>query len=239
MVAPIRKGDGTGLAATGFAEVRKGDGTKFTSAIPDSAISQYDATQIAASDGDSVSTWADEQNTGDLSAVGAPTYRSSGINGNASVEFDGVDDEMTASIGTYTQPITYAIVYEMFNLGTNDNILDRQSGSLQYRIDDSDDYNHYDGTAGLTGGSPSTSPEIGLLFWDGSNSEQYVNGSQVPLTDNGVGSTDLVDLQVGNNAFNQYFNGYVGEIVVYNDRLTSSERSDEESRLSDKWGITI
>jgi hypothetical protein len=42
-MVPIRKGDGTGLLANGFAEVRKGDGTVLSSgAIPDSVVSRPD-----------------------------------------------------------------------------------------------------------------------------------------------------------------------------------------------------
>jgi hypothetical protein len=42
-MVPIRKGDGTGLLANGFAEVRKGDGTVLSSgAIPDSVVSRAD-----------------------------------------------------------------------------------------------------------------------------------------------------------------------------------------------------
>ena len=37
-MVPIRKGDGTGLAAKGYSQVRKGDGTVLWNAIPDSGV---------------------------------------------------------------------------------------------------------------------------------------------------------------------------------------------------------
>ncbi len=41
-MAPIRKGDGTGLDAKGYSQVRKGDGTVLWNAIPDSDVYLHD-----------------------------------------------------------------------------------------------------------------------------------------------------------------------------------------------------
>ena len=41
-MVPIRKGDGTGLAAAGYSQVRKGDGTVLWNAIPDSVVEDFE-----------------------------------------------------------------------------------------------------------------------------------------------------------------------------------------------------
>ena len=41
-MVPIRKGDGTGLAAKGYSQVRKGDGTVLWNAIADTVVSRPD-----------------------------------------------------------------------------------------------------------------------------------------------------------------------------------------------------
>jgi len=244
-MAPINLPDGTEVSevilpdGAAASEVIAPDGSTVFSAIPDSAVAQYDATKISATDGDALSSWADQINGNDLSAVNAPTYRASAINGNPAAEFDGADDEMTAAIGTFSQPVTYGIVYSFTSSSGTQNILDRQSGSLQYRADFANSrFDHFDGSNGFKGGTPTTNNEIGFLIWDGPNTQQFINGSEVSLSTQSS-STDLTDLQVGNNAFDEFFSGYAGEIVVYNDALSASERSSEETRLSDKWGIGV
>jgi len=207
--------------------------------IPDSAVAQYDATAISATDGNPLSSWSDQISGNDLSAVNAPTFRNSAINGNPAVEFDGSDDEMTAAIGRFSQPITYGLVYRLKSTSSTNNIVTRQSGSLQYRPTANNDFNHFDGNTGFIGGTPTTNNEIGFLIWDASNTEQYVNGSQISLSSGSTSPTDLVDLRVGTSAFDEFLDGFIGEIIIYDDRLTNSERTEEENRLSNKFGIPV
>jgi len=60
-MAPIRRGDGTGLNAQGFSEIRKGDGTVLWSAIPDSDVYLND-------------DWDDNQLTSNREGSGTTTY---------------------------------------------------------------------------------------------------------------------------------------------------------------------
>ena len=76
-MVPIRKGDGTGLAAKGYSQVRKGDGTVLWNAIPDVGDLQQrsDARALSLSDGETVDPFSDQtENENDLAAVGNPTF---------------------------------------------------------------------------------------------------------------------------------------------------------------------
>ena len=53
-MVPIRKGDGTGLAAKGYSQVRKGDGTVLWNAIPDSVVTRPDDDDSTSVSGDGI-----------------------------------------------------------------------------------------------------------------------------------------------------------------------------------------
>ena len=210
--------------------------------IPDSAIYQWDATELSLSDGDSVSSWTDE--IGELELTGAATYRDDGINGVAAVEFDGTDDTLDSAIDSETQP--YEIILVAFTnetsstdgagfLGWDSNdgfvVGGRGSGGIDALRSDGDDE--------LQGDATDTDAHIWSAQFDGSESTIRRDGSDANTGSAGTGPIEnsfaLGSIDDGTN----YLNGRIGEVLIYDSVLSASERGDEEDRLAEKWGITI
>jgi hypothetical protein len=80
---PIWKGDGTGLAPKGFAEVRKGDGTVLweSVSIPPNGVAYYDFA------GDATDSWSNN----DATVNGATYLSSGGPQNDGAYSFDGND----------------------------------------------------------------------------------------------------------------------------------------------------
>jgi len=210
--------------------------------IPDSAIAQYDATALSLSDQDTVSTWGDELGSADLSATtGSPTYLSDGINGNPSVATDG--DDLTVSSFGVTPPYTVAVVTER-KTGT-------QYGRLWY--DPADDYVRHE-VRDLNNEHNIDASSNSITGWDAQNDRGEIHLIVVDSSDslfraNGVdrasgtisGDEDLANFGLANGSgpTRRQYKGWYGEVVVYDQALSSGEIAEEESRLSDKWGITI
>lgn len=248
---PVRQGDGVGLSAAGFSEVREGDGTVLWSqggAIPDSAIAQYDARALTGySDGDPVNTWPDEGGNYDVTGT-APTFRSSGINGNPSVEFDGSDDVLSATFNsTESQPNTIAAVVEPFNADQTGYtaVVDAESNLHQLAYNTGGNNNNIElivndsSITQLGGGSITNDPFLIVGIFDGNDSEIRANGSSVATgsLDDSVG-LDGIQLGHGNNGPEEHLSGYLGEVVPYEaDLRATGTLPTEEQRLADKWGI--
>lgn len=212
-------------------------------AIPDSAIAHYDATELSLSDGDSVSTWSDQTGNGyDLTAGTAPTYKTGIINGNPVVRFDGVDDFLDVAFSTISQPNHIFIVVQYRSV-------DSTSSGNQYTFDSDDSNNRelfrqFEGNWGIFAGSnlfgsaADTSAHIGTALYNGSSSSLRIDGADDATGD--AGADGLGGLTVGSSSSDSDFGPVdIGEIVVCDGELSTSDRDAEESRLAEKWGISI
>jgi len=203
--------------------------------IPDSVVHQYDASELSLSDGDTVSSWPDAEGTRDLSAIGAPTYTVSRINGNATVYYDGSDDGHTNSNLTQSQPDYVVGVFEVVTPGNDPRLwtgdATRQIGGIGTT---GGNWQAWAGDSFIRGGSPDTNPHIFGGFYDGAGSEVRVDGSVVATGDLGANSLDGLDLGEG-DGHNEY---YLGELLIL-DNPSSGDIGGAESYLSDKWGITV
>ena len=209
-------------------------------AIPDSAISQYDAQSAFASgdDGTTISAWPDELGLADATG-GSPTVRENGINNNRSLEFDAVDDILQT--GAYSsaknQPITIASVFQAFNTDERIRIHDGDSNIFQTEIEPPE-YSFSADASTVNGGSPDTNPHIAVAIFDGANSSFRLDGAELFTGD--VGSNSLDGFTIGASRIDSLFwDGYLGELVIYDDVLSGEQLSEEEQRLSDKWGVTV
>jgi hypothetical protein len=203
-------------------------------AIPDSAIAQYDATQLNLNDGDDVTSWSDGTGSGnDLSAGTAPKYKTNIQNGNSVVRFSN-SGNLLADI-TQEQPFTTIFV----TLTTDKYIFNSSGGSggepWHYTSDsiiDAGTQTSYSVNQTVTGVW-----NIWTIVWDDTNTVIRVNGTQEATPDPGTdGLSGQFELGGGGRTL---YDGDIGEFLIYNTGLSSSTIDDEESRLSDKWGITI
>jgi len=202
--------------------------------IPDSAIAQYDATQITASDGSTLSSLTDQIGTFDLSGSD-PVYLSGGINGNPALDF--TNDVLSESNITITQPFT------VISLFSHDDTASRHIYSSSTKRSPSiegsqtgDDLTNMTGGADILGQNTQLSPVIYTGVFDGASSILRENATQTASGDGGSESFD--GLRIGNGPQGAG-DGQFGELVVYDAALSSSDISSEEQRIADKFGITL
>ena len=85
-------------------------------------------------------------------------------------------------------------------------------------------------------------PFIAVSEYDGTNGYLWKNGSTGSLaSSSSTGTFAVTKYGIGNQANNsgEYWIGYIGEVIVYNTALTTTQRQQVESYLSKKWGISV
>lgn len=215
-----------------------GDVVFSTTSLASSAVHQYDAQALSLTDGDTVDPFPDEIGTEDAAASNtSPSYDSAGINSNAAVSYTNSGDH-NATYGTsISQPFTASVVFRLDNSDRNP-VFGGDSNDVRFESEPQNDRYILRGGNSVSGGSPTQNPEIGLIIFDGANSKLRINGADELTGDFGTLAFDGVSIGTDPGDFRQY-SGDVGELVIFDERLSSTEISNEEQRLSDKWGITI
>jgi len=236
---PIRRGDGTGLSVPGFSEVRKGDGAVLWSAggdIPDGGLShRYDASQLTGSQGSDVNSLPDSEQNDDLTVnAGQTTLKTDAQNNLNVVRLDG-DDGLIASGVSVSQPFHVFIVFRLNSVSTsaNEHIIAAESTDVRF-LNESGVYRAESGSI-LRGGTPDTNYHIASLLFNGANSVVRIDGSDLL-------SGDLGTLSLGGFRVGEFYDGgffadmEFGEGLIY-DADKTSEQSDIESALNDKWAV--
>jgi len=217
-------------------------------AIPDSEDlhARYDATEIDGADGESIATWSDQTGNGfDLTqstSTNQPTLKTSIINGNPVVRFDGSDDFLTAAFSEIAQPFHIFGVFQLRSVASSDFQVyydeEGSAGGAQLGDENTGTFYFQSGTV-VTGSTADTNANISAAFHDGASSVLRFNGADIATGDIGAnglnGFTAGVD---GNQDTNSAAPIDWGEILIY-PQDKSSIQGDVESYLSDKWGITI
>jgi len=210
-MAPINLPDGTEVSeivlpdGSTASEVLAPDGsTVFGNAIPDKSLLHelHDARQLGLSDGSSVSTWADESGNGfDLSAGGAPTFKTGVINSEPIVRFDGVDDYLDNSYTQLTDPVVWGFVFIDQDPTTTDiaGFLDANTtNGAQFQAGRSD-YGIFAGDKLVEGGTATSNPRICTIRWDGSNTVVRLDGTQVISGNPGSSAIDGITMGAQGN----------------------------------------
>jgi hypothetical protein len=216
--------------------------------IPDSGlVHRYDATEISANDGDSISTWTDKEGTDDLTQATSsnqPTLKTNILNGKQIVRFDGSSQYLDVPFGnTVTQGHHTFVVGQKRSGGTNDveTLIDAATDRTHHLFGQNDNNNNvwaaYGGSE-IQDGAEDSDPHIWTVNWDGSSSAMRLDGSQDASGD--LGSEDMDGLTVGRRAGDGQYGDYdVGEIIIYATTLSDSDRDNVESFLANKWGIAL
>ena len=164
------------------------------------------------------------------------------INGVQAGLFDGTDDSVWSDTfaETLEQPFTIAWVVELDNSPNSLNtVVSHSTDATDKHIlhrDDNDEIALLYGTSDLAGGSQFDM--LGSALIDGANSILRVEGSQVATGDPGNRDADLHEIGAQGQGNERFFDGKMGEILIYED--DRSESFDEiESYLADKWGVSI
>jgi len=203
---------------------------------------RYDATQLSLNNGASVSTWPDTVVGEDATAGNAPTYRTSGINGFASVEFDKTFSEfLNVNFSTtISQPLEYFVVLELNDNNFAQDYLDGFSQNVRTRFNFfGTNFELRAGTSLLFSGVPPTTPTIATSIFDGSNSELRLNGNGQGVGNPGTNGLDGIHIGRRLGSTNTSIDGQIGEILIYDASVSGFDRAAVESFLSNKWNISI
>jgi len=217
--------------------------------IPDADLAhQYDATQISEVDGSSISNWADQAGSADLTQSTSskqPTLTTSGINGKQSLVFDRSNSQqLIASIANIGQPYHVFAVIRLDVSGVGNQALIAFSDSTYYpRLFLNNSKNAFDfDLDGFGGGltiSPDKNPHIHTALGDGSTSSYRLDGSGEVTGDEGTAGISTVSVGGRLDTAASFASETVGELLIYNTELSNSDRDSVESYLADKWGITV
>ncbi|NBX79554.1 MAG: T9SS C-terminal target domain-containing protein, partial [Flavobacteriales bacterium] len=195
-----------------------------------------------------VSQWNDQSGNGfnmtQSTTTARPLYVSSvnTLNNQPVIRFDGTSDFLSADFGAnFEQANTYFILYDNKKIGTAtsgifDGLTDPQRNTFLWG----------GGKLLLTSNNPISyiKPQpysylINTLELNGNNSFIFENGAQ-KVTGN-AGNTGVNGIQIGRrtNGGINYLNGDVAEFIFYNRELTSSEQSQVEKYLMDKYAPPV
>jgi len=239
-IGSIRLGDGTEIA-----EVRTGAGDVVfgANAIPDSGlVHHYDATEITGSDGDAIGTWTDQEGTDDLTqstSSAKPTLRTSEINGLQALEFDGSDDLMDVTFSSsISEPYEIFIVFRLRNTSNSYTIYDGDDSFDNLHETISGKWRIFQGS-GVDGGTTDTNTHISDVIWRSGSSNDVLfleGGSTTAIGD--AGNANSSGLTVGaRNDGSQNAAMDVGQVLLYNTELSTSNRNDVGNAL-ERWGVT-
>lgn len=225
-----------------------------------------DATDSSTVDRDgsnNVDRWDDKSGNGNnlLQGTGTaqPLYDTSGLNGRATIIFDGVNDSLARNITDYdaTNGITLFAVYKSAVVTQSNlasvfaNSVGNVSGTFEvaFSTDVSNRLavaaNYDDNTlfnVAIEAAPGNTSPTIASVYLGGAtNTITFQNGiniSNIPLAS--PFSCTFNGYRTGaNRANNVFFNGNISEVILYISRLSTSDRIGVERYLGDKYGISM
>lgn len=194
-----------------------------------------------------------------------PIRRAAQINGLDVLDFDGTNDIMALDAGAantfydystqvqaktvfvVSQPVTAATVadssslqlYRTATTGAGGLV----TGEIAYRANAQTFVS--DGTAATT--CSTSAPSIITLSQSGSGNiedviSMWLDGASVARDSGNNGalvSADVVTELGGASLSSLYFDGYICEVIFYDNELSADDRASVETYLADKWGITI
>jgi len=231
------------------------DGQTVFSGIPDSAIFQFDPTDIGASDGQTVSTWPEAIAGADMSMTGNPTYQADVLSSSGdAVRGDGVDDHgQTSTMGSFGSDMdtNFAIAVGFSTTSTgrcatvndsgticgfgNDAIGGSSNGTFTVLFrDEGDNRISAETTSAVDDGGDhvfiinKTGNNAGdIAIYDSPTNDVSVAGVNESFTN--PANFNFPFTYFAQNAFGSignYWNVDLGQIIWFNDSLTQSERSD-------------
>jgi len=214
--------------------------------------------QLVTVDGSNkVSAWLDlsgnNNNISQATTDFKPVYTQSAINSLAAIRYDGSNDFLEGNFIVTGEEITAFVVAKrlaVINTGsaaftTYNSANARDSTSLDSFIEAWESTGNVLTTFRVTAKSSHPHPgnDIPYIFttkFDGTNNIAYLNGTAATAVAS-AGNFNINTLLVGarffDNSINRFYNGDIGEIIIYDRTLSTLERKEVESYLSKKWHI--
>lgn len=199
--------------------------------------SQYDATKLTLSAGNTIDPFPDERGVTDLAATNTPNYETDVINGNPVSRYNGTDENHNATFASVAQPFVYAFAFNVRSVdsGAFEFYVGEQSNDGGVRILNSQgEWQIGDSGNSYKGGTVSTGEHIIVGIFDGTNSKLRVDGTDVATGELSDSVSGIALSERGGGGNNSAMD--MGEFLFYDGRPNTS---DVESYLNDKWGMTI
>jgi hypothetical protein len=199
-----------------------------------------DATTISASDGDAISSWTDLSGNGNhaVQATGSkqPLYKTGIQNGLPVVRFDGSDDQLDAPISADATVTLFIVAFKRTAAGGSAKVLVSFGGSwvIYTNTGDGAGWLIYDGFVRSLGSTPTTATLLGAVFNSTASYDPYVNGVVGTNFNPDDGYSTQTELRIG--GWDSQWGDYdIGEIILYNSALSSTDREKVENYLMLKW----
>lgn len=186
-----------------------------------------------------------------------PTYQTGAIGGRPGVLFDSTDDWMTFGDVTFLDGLSAVSVFAALkNVGTGGAkmILSKFNGTAgQQNIRcfmQSAGYGFEITNSGGTtvesyGGTATTRPQVYGGIYDAAATFVYANGVRGDTdAQTGVFANVTTVMRLGadgsaGGVAQQFYNGYLGEVLLYTKALTAIERRQVEKYLGARWGLAL
>jgi len=197
-------------------------------------------------DGETVETFTDQSGEGNdfERQNGDPTYRTGVLNGKSVVRFDGNDWFSLPTGYANSWPYTFIAVYSETGDNGNTMLIDEDTTNdrvLVFHRSGNIEFHYNDDNLQFSRGQPFSHFIYTVRVSSNQDGEAFENGA---LRDERVSADarewdDTPFLGADPSDSSRAMDGDVAEVLVYNHDLSDSQRSDVESYLSDKWGISL
>lgn len=203
-----------------------------------------DASTLALSNNDPVSSWTDvsgnQIDADQATASNQPTFLTNQVNGLPTVSFDGTDDYLEH---IFTNEATAATIF----IVASPNSLSNQTlvASDNHHISYNSGTMRAEYPGGIVGKGSPQSYTLSYMY----TSSEAVSSTPIALFSNNgtssknrTGFTSYTASSVGarfrNSAYQNFFNGEIAEIILYNQELNSVQRKIVANYLSSKYDLT-
>ena len=199
--------------------------------------------------GSNVSAWRDKSGLGNNATANTPIELNSTINGFPALKFT-TAEYIGGNISITGNTLTVFSTFKVSSLPTFGRVI--SLGSLG-----GDDFNNTSSTCILNYGSAAMGPMrvsqyvssatplntsvVHTVYFDGTNTYVYTNGGTASsMSSSGNFSVSRYNLGRSTNTGDTYsaFSGFLGEVIIYNSALTTTQRQTIEGYLARKWGFT-
>ena len=206
---------------------------------------QADNAGSITSSGGAVSQWNDLSGNGNhlTQAAGAnqPTTGTRTVNGRNVIDFDGTGDYLDVTMTSDATPYTFIFVGLFDTTAVQQNVIDAVGSSNRAVVlcSNAGVYGLYAATLTASAVAPSTT-NAGIVasIFNGASSAMYVDGGTSIISGNPF-EGNFVGLTLGaRHDGNLNFNGVIGEVLIYDSALPSTDLNSIGDYLATRWGMT-
>ncbi|MFM6881720.1 MAG: hypothetical protein ACKPKK_13905, partial [Dolichospermum sp.] len=203
--------------------------------------------------GSTVSQWNDKSGNGrnaiQATAANQPAYTANGLNGKPVLTFDGINDFLVSSTGTYGPNVSIFAVARQDGGSSYQRIVNIGNGLDHFGFFGSFNGNFatFFGNGSQWNDTTANSPSIAVTSarvlgvvnpTSGSVATPYVDGIAQNTKTGTMGISNGVDIGAIQSPNTQFWFGIVAEIIIVNSAVTTTVRQLIEGYLAWKWELT-